>query len=89
MFTPIQIAGFGLAAITALKLLQSEEETEFSGQKNSFSPETRPEPRRERPKVMVRTRTVYPKRGERFTDSETGEQLQVRAVGGRPRKTLS
>lgn len=29
------------------------------------------------------------RRGDRFTCSETGEQLQVRAIGGRPKKVAS
>lgn len=40
----------------------------------------------EKPKTVVQTKKTYPKRGERFTDPDTGETLQVRAIGGRPRK---
>lgn len=66
------------------QLLHKRETVTLHNQKSDFranNTEARPANTPSQP-----TQKPYPKRGERFTDPETGEQLQVRAIGGRPRK---
>lgn len=61
----------GLGALTAMLWQEKEEETVSETDSETVSRQSATQP------------STY-KRGYRFTDPETGEALQVRAVGGRP-----
>lgn len=97
---PIPLIGILAAGGAALLFANSKEisifddnETEKADSPNTLQamPKTVTEQLPAEPETVIQTDiqdepAALFRRGDRFTCPETGEQLQVRAIGGRPRK---